>query len=265
MPSLFISHGAPDIVIQQNQYTSELTRFGTTLAGAKAIVVASAHWVTPAGAPIAINAAPHPPLIYDFGGFDRSLYSLQYPAPGNPQLAGRIDALLRAAGVPSRIERERGWDHGAWIPLALLAPQANIPVVEISIPARGAEDVLTSVGRALAPLRDEGVVLLGSGGVVHNLRLLRIGAPDAPVEEWATAFDRWFVERFQASDFESIRKYRTLAPHVMLAAPTTDHFDPIFFTAGSALPGDIPTTIVDGMMYSTLSMRCLALQPVAVQ
>jgi 4,5-DOPA dioxygenase extradiol len=248
-PLLFISHGAPSIALEEDGFTRAVHDFGQTLDAAPAMVVVSAHWQSRG---LRVNAAARPDPIYDFGGFAPELYTLRYDAPGEPALAREIARLTGAA-----LEEERGWDHGVWVPLRHLRPQADIPIVELSLPV-GAD--LMSIGRALAPLRDRGVVLTGSGGIVHNLRMIHLDDKFAPVDPWAHEFDAFVADALERRDFDAIAGYRTRAPHASLAVPTPEHFEPLLILLGAASAGDEVSTIFAGFQYGNLSMRTFTLR-----
>jgi 4,5-DOPA dioxygenase extradiol len=251
MPALFISHGAPSIAIEQDDFTRAVAAFGESLRGARAVAVVSAHWQTRT---IRVNAVAHPETIYDFGGFSEELYKIRYEAPGHPALAHKISTLLGGAAL----EETRGWDHGLWVPLRILLPAANVPIVEIAQPYPTTPAELLRIGQALAPLRDRGVVIVGSGGVVHNLRAIHLGDKNAPVDEWAKQFDDWFATHLATRDFDTLTRYRELAPHANLAVPTPEHFEPLFVALGASRETDSLATIYEGFHYGNLSMRTFA-------
>ncbi len=252
MPALFISHGAPSIALEQDDFTRAAAAYGATLAGARAIAVVSAHWRSRG---LRVNAVQRPETIYDFGGFSEELYKIRYEAPGDPALAREIATLLGGAAL----EESRGWDHGLWVPLRILFHEANIPIVEIAQPFPTTPEELMGIGQALAPLRDRGVAIIGSGGIVHNLRAIHLGDKNAPVDDWARQFDDWFPTHLAARDFATLVRYRDLAPHADLAVPTPEHFEPVFITLGATRPTDTLTTIYEGFHYGNLSMRTFAL------
>jgi len=249
-PALFIAHGAPTIAIEDSEATRAYRRFGESLRSASAIVLASAHWQTRGSA--RVNAVAKPEPIYDFGGFPDELYKIRYDAPGAPELARRIAALLN---VP--LETERGWDHGVWTPLLHLLPEAKIPVVELSLPHPAEPRHLLAIGRKLSPLRDEGIVIAGSGGIVHNLSLLRFGQAGAPPDPWAQSFDDWVAERVAARDFDALADYRN-REEARLAVPTPEHFEPLFIACGASRDDDTFVEIAQGIEYGNLSMRSFA-------
>lgn len=251
-PLVFISHGAPTVALEESDFTRAVRAYGAALAGARAVVVVSAHWQTRGG--IHVNAVPEPPTIYDFGGFSPELYRVRYDAPGDPALARRIATLL--GGAP--LEETRGWDHGLWVPLKHLLPAATVPIVEVSQPVPATPHDLLQLGRALAPLREEGVVLIGSGGIVHNLSRISLGDPHRPAEPWAKSFDDWVAARLERMEFAALAEYRAQAPNARDAVPTPEHFDPLFFIAGASDDADRFRSIYEGFEFGTLSMRTFA-------
>jgi len=257
LPVLFVSHGAPDAALGRNDYTRALGVFGQRLSP-RAAVVLSAHWEEPQ--PVHLTGAERTEVFHDFGGFPPELYELRYPAPGDPSLAAEIASLLEKDGVRAVVDRARKLDHGAWVPLRLLYPAADVPVVVLSLPRPRTPELLSRIGEILAPLRERGVLLVGSGGVVHNLARLRFGEKEAPVDDWAREFDEWVARRLAERDFLAILSYRTNAPHASLAVPTPEHFDPIFFVLGAAQPGDRAETLYEGFEYGNLSLRTFALR-----
>lgn len=258
IPAAFISHGSPMAALQQDEYTRALRELGRSVPAPKAIVVVSAHWETRGG--ILVTGAERPPLVYDFGGFPDELYALKYPSPGDPALAGRVADLLRGAGFSSQVDPGRGYDHGTWVPLRLTYPDPTVPVIQVSLPRPRTEHDVLRMGLALAPLRDEGVLLLGSGGVVHNLRIFEWDR-NAPVQGWARAFDDWAGARLAARDVEGLAAWRRQAPNGTLAVPTTEHFDPLFFTLGALRPADRIDDVFVGIQHGTMSLRSFALRP----
>jgi 4,5-DOPA dioxygenase extradiol len=224
-----------------------LKKFGDTHRDARAIVIVSAHWQT--RGEIRATSWERAPLVYDFGGFPKELYEITYPAPGEPSLAARI-----AGAVP---ESHRGLDHGAWVPLRLAWPDAHIPVVQVSLPAGTPQDVF-ALGRSLRPLRDEGIMIIGSGGIVHNLGLVHFSEKNSGIDPWAAEFDRWVADRLESRDVDALFEYRDRAPEAELAAPTPEHLDPMFVTLGASWPEDRLEMIYEGFHYGNLSMRSFA-------
>lgn len=257
-PAIFVAHGSPAVALEEDGYTRALARFAQEIPRPRAIVVVSAHGEAPD--PVRVTAGARPSLVYDFGGFPADLYRLTYPAPGEPALAAEIVALLADRGMPAVLDHDRGWDHGAWIPLRFMYPAADVPVVQASLPVPRSPGRLLEMGEALTPLRERGVLLLGSGGLVHNLRRVRFEQKDAPVEGWARAFDEWARDRLRALDVAALASYRTEAPSADLAVPTTEHLDPLFVVLGSARPGESAQDVFEGFHHGTLSMRSFALR-----
>jgi 4,5-DOPA dioxygenase extradiol len=240
IPSLFISHGGPNIVISDTAARRHLETLSTLVPRPEAIVIVSAHFETEG---VAVVTDPAPSMIYDFGGFPQQLYELRYPAPGDPRLAEEVFALLDRAGLqPARIG-SRGYDHGTWTPLLLAFPNADIPVVQVSIdPSRNAEWHYR-LGRALSPLREQGVLLIGSGHITHNLRaffsMVREGeAADPALPGKVEAFTTWFAETLAAGDTEALLAWKERAPFAVDNHPTDEHLMPIFFAYGAG--GDEP-------------------------
>jgi len=252
-PAVFISHGSPMVAIEHDGYTEALAGLGRAFPAARAVLVISAHWQTER--PVRVTAWERAPLVYDFGGFPEELYRLTYPAVGDPALAADVAGMLGEAGVAAVLEPRRGLDHGAWIPLRLAWPAAAIPVLEVTLPAPATPVELFGLGRALLPLRRRGIIVLGSGGIVHNLRRVRFHDRNAPVDAWAAEFDAWVAARLAAGDFDALLAYRQAGPHADLAVPSTEHFDPLFCVLGAAYEGEGTADIFAGFQYGNLSMR----------
>jgi 4,5-DOPA dioxygenase extradiol len=252
LPAVFLAHGSPMSALGGDSHAAALRAFGARHTGARAILVVSAHWQV--SQPVRVTAWDQAPLIYDFGGFPDELYKVTYPAPGSPIAAARVVNMLQSGGQQARFERERGLDHGAWTPLKLAWPEATTPVIEVSMPFVPPQE-LFQLGRALRPLRDDGFLLAGSGGIVHNLSRVRMQNKDAPVDEWAREFDTWVWDAVSARKLEALLAYRNTAPHARLSAPTTEHFDPLFVVLGMAYPDESLETIFEGFQYGNLSMR----------
>jgi 4,5-DOPA dioxygenase extradiol len=260
-PVLFVSHGAPTAALDRGPYAASLRRFGETLNGAarpEAIAVVSAHWQV--RGLIGVTGAARPETIHDFSGFPEPLYRLRYDVAGDPRLAARIAAQLSGAGVPAVVTPTRGLDHGAWVPLLLSLPEASIPVVQVALPAVPPEALL-GFGEALRPLRDQGVLLVASGGLVHNLGELDFADPDEPPAAWAVEFDRWAGDRAERQERQSLARWQRLAPHAARAHPQTDHLDPLLVAVGAAWPGEMAETIYQGMTHGSLSLRTFAFRP----
>ncbi len=219
------------VAIEQGPYQKALADFGQQQQPA-AIIAISAHWDS--DDTVSVSNAQRYRAVHDFGGFPRALYDLTYSPPGSPALAERITNRLQEAGFESELTKRDGIDHGVWIPLRLMYPQADIPLVQLSVPLELSPEKLFRIGQALAPFRREDALVLGSGGIVHNLRMFRGGPIDAPVEPWAAQFDSWFKEKLEARDVSSLERYAELAPHAAWAVPTVEHFAPVFLVLGAA-------------------------------
>lgn len=256
MPAVFISHGSPMVAVETGKYNEALAAFGRDVRP-EAIVVISAHWVS--DAKIRISSATQHKLIYDFGGFPRALYALQYPAKGSPALASEVADKLQENGFAAELDANRGLDHGVWIPLRAIYPAADIPVVEVSLPLTLEMRELMHVGEILAFLRQRGVMIMGSGGVVHNLALADIGRRDRPVDAWASAFDEWFETTMEAGNIDGLLQYEQLAPYAAEAVSTKEHFLPVFVVSGAASKTATMQTIYSGFEYGNISLRSYAL------
>ncbi|MCW8806842.1 MAG: dioxygenase [Rhodanobacter sp.] len=231
LPTLYISHGSPMTSLASAQVGLRLAELAASLPPPAAIVIASAHWLarTPH-----VGSAVAPQTIHDFHGFPEALYQLHYPAPGAPALAGHIGQLLADAGLPATLDPRRGLDHGAWVPLRLLYPRADVPVVPISIqPGLGPAHQL-AVGRALASLRGEGVLVIGSGSITHNLHDLGAGYSDARQAPYVRPFIEWIEQKLVAGDTEALLDYRRQSPGAERAHPTDEHLLPLFVALGAA-------------------------------
>lgn len=224
MPLVFLAHGAPPLFDDQ-EWLGQLGAWGTALPRARSILVLSAHWDA---RPATIGAVERKPLVYDFYGFPERYYRFQYPSPGAPELAARVREVLAAKGIAHRDDPERGLDHGVYCPLAGMFPKADVPVLQVSLPGLDPKE-LVAFGRALAPLADEGVLVVGSGFLTHNLRTL-----GQPVATWAMEFDRWAEENLVRRDVDALVDFRAKAPGAALAHPTHEHFAPVLVTAGAA-------------------------------
>ncbi|UVL00271.1 class III extradiol ring-cleavage dioxygenase [Pseudomonas sp. B21-048] len=225
-PSLYISHGSPMLALEPGASGPALARLAAALPKPKAIVIVSAHWES---SELLVSSTSQPETWHDFGGFPQALFEVQYPAPGNPQLAAQVVEQLKADGLPAHIDSQRPFDHGVWVPLSLMYPQADIPVVQISLPTRGGPALQTRVGHALASLREQGVLLIGSGSITHNLRELDWHAGPESVEPWAKAFRDWMIERLEANDEAALHDYRQQAPNAVRNHPSDEHLLPLYF------------------------------------
>ncbi|MBG8560891.1 MULTISPECIES: class III extradiol ring-cleavage dioxygenase [Pseudomonas] len=230
LPSLFISHGSPMLALEPGASGPALARLAAQLPRPRAIVVMSAHWET---TELRVTSNPHPPTWHDFGGFPAALYAVQYPAPGDPQLAEQVRQRLNEAGLPTTLDAKRPFDHGAWVPLSLMYPAADIPVVQVSLPSQHGPAYQQQVGQALAALREEGVLLIGSGSITHNLRELDWHAGPESVEPWALAFRDWMIDKLAAGDTPALHDYRRQAPFAVRNHPSDEHLLPLYFARGA--------------------------------
>ena len=256
VPSLFVAHGSPLTVVDKD-CARHLAKFGSRQKNLRAIIVVSAHWET-TGA-IHVSSNPKPQLVYDFVGFPSWLYNFSYAATGDRALAQAIALRLQQAGVDARLDPERGLDHGVWVPLSMAFPDAVIPIVQVSLPSPSRPETLLAMGKALAPLRLENVLLVGSGGIVHNLARLQDDTPDNIADPWASEFDTWVREQAGKMDTGALVDYQRLAPHAAAAVPTPEHYDPLLFVMGTALPSDSVIDVYEGFRYGSLSLRTFAL------
>jgi len=231
MPVVFISHGSPTLAIEDGEAHRFLRAYGDRLGRPRAILVLSAHFTAPVAT---VTAAEAPETIHDFYGFPRVLYGMTYPAPGDPGLADDIARRLTAAGIPARTDASRGLDHGAWIPLALMYPEADVPVVQVAIDPRRDAAYHYDLGQQLASLRNEGVLIIGSGGVTHNLRELEWGAEDADVPEWAASFNEWVAAAIADERIDDLLAYRERGPNAARNHPTEEHYFPLLCALGAA-------------------------------
>lgn len=229
LPSLYISHGSPMTALQPGLTGTRLAELAGTLPKPKAIVMASAHWLSRRPQ---VGSAAMPETIHDFRGFPAPLYQLRYPAPGAPALAARVMQLL--ADLAPVANPERGLDHGAWVPLRLLYPEADIPVVPISIQPELGPAHQYALGQALAPLRDEGVLVIGSGSITHNLHDLGAGYSDERQAPYVKPFIDWIEQKLAAGDIDALLDYRRQAPFAERAHPTDEHLLPLFVALGAA-------------------------------
>jgi 4,5-DOPA dioxygenase extradiol len=262
VPALFVSHGAPLFAIDAGTTGPALTQWGQGLRaqfpGLRGVVIMSPHWMARSAQ---VMTGPQPATWHDFGGFPQALYQLQYPAPGSPALAQEVLSLLQAAGVAAQGDAARPFDHGAWVPLMHLFPDADLPVVQVALPAGAGPAEVYALGAALRGLRSQGVLVVGSGSMTHNLSEFFGGAREpAP---YVLEFSRWVEDALVRGDMKALLNYRSQAPHAARAHPTEDHFLPIFFALGAAGDDLQPQYLSREVMYSMLSMDAFALQPSA--
>jgi 4,5-DOPA dioxygenase extradiol len=253
MPAIFFGHGNPMNALLDNSYTERWSAIGTSIARPKAILCISAHWYVP-GSAVTVNTAPR--TIHDFGGFPRELYEVQYPAPGDPELARRVQKLL--APIPVDFEERWGLDHGTWSVLCHVYPKADIPVVQLSIDETKPASFHYDIGQRLAPLREEGVLIVGSGNLVHNLHAYAWGRHAVDPFDWAVRFEREARGLLQSGDYRPLVQYETLGREAQLSIPTPDHYLPLLYVIGArswADPLTFPVEGVDGGSISMLSVQ----------
>ena len=250
LPTLFLSHGSPMHAVSPGAVGDAWAALGQRIAAPDAILIASAHWET--SIPM-VTGNPQPETIHDFAGFPKALYAIRYPAPGAPALAARVVSMLKDAGVDAGVDSSRGLDHGAWVPLRWMYPDAGIPVVQLAVqPARGTAHHL-ALGRALASLRYENVLIIGSGHATHNLRdWIGHRGPSAPMP-YAVAFSRWLEATLAAHDASALVDYRDEAPEAARAHPTEEHFLPIFVAYGAAGDDASVERVVNGYENGALA------------
>lgn len=242
LPSLFISHGSPMLALNKTPAHAFLRELGSQLSP-KAVVVVSAHWES---LTLKVSASTKPETIHDFGGFPRALFECQYPAPGNPELAERLAVLLGAERV------ERGLDHGAWVPLSLMFPDADVPVVSLSLPVRWSNAELVALGDQIAALREEGILIIGSGSLTHNL--YEIMPQESPMPAWVDEFATWVSDRLIANDREALLNWEN-APQARKNHPTPEHFQPLLVAMGA---GDGAKQLHHSVEHGVLAMDVYA-------
>lgn len=254
LPTLFVSHGAPHFALRPGAAGALLQRTAEALPRPRALLVVSPHWRTP---DLRVGSSARPPTIHDFRGFAPALYAVRHPAPGHPELAARTLQLLRQAGQDARADPQRGLDHGAWVPLRHLDPDATLPVFQVSMPADLDAPGAVALGRVLAPLRQEGVLLIGSGSLTHNLHEFFSGRTEDA--GYAAAFVRWVRAAVQRADHAALAETLSRAPHAARAHPTPEHFLPLLVALGAAW-GEPASTVLDGGWDSpVLSMESYVL------
>ena len=245
MPALYLSHGAPPLA-DDAVWTRQLAAWSAELPRPESILVVSAHWES---APLTVGATGTVPLTYDFGGFEQRFYEVEYAAPGAPQLARDVAALVARPGRPVYQDPDRGLDHGAYVPLVEMFPEADIPVLQVSMPTLDPRE-LFELGRTLAPLRDQGVLIIGSGFTTHNLREAMFGDTTGGAPQWGHEFDQWAKETVESGDVDAVLDFERVAPAGRRAHPRTEHFAPLFVTMGASADRGIDAhTAVDGFWF----------------
>jgi len=250
MPALYIGHGAPPL-LDDPTWSRQLAAWATDLPRPKAILIVSAHWES---APVSLSASGVE-LVYDFGGFAPKYYAMRYDTPDATALAQRIAAMMPDT-EPVHQHASRGLDHGAWVPLKIMFPEADIPVLQMSLPTQDPYRLL-ALGERLRPLRDEGVLIIGSGFLTHGLPFLRDWSIDAAAPGWSSDFDHWAAEALAAGDVDALASYKSKAPGMPYAHPTVEHYTPLFITLGAATdPAAAGIQVIDGF-WMGLSKRSL--------
>jgi 4,5-DOPA dioxygenase extradiol len=247
-PALFIGHGSPMNAIEDNRYTRAWRNLGQQLTPPRAILAVSAHWYIHG---TAITAMPDPRTIHDFGGFPQSLFDVRYPAPGDVALASEVRDML--APVPVSLDETWGLDHGTWSVLIHMYPQARIPVLQLSIDATQPPLFHYELGKQLGALRDAGIMIFGNGNVVHNLRTIQ-WQPDAPVPQWASAFNDYVGNAVRRGDHAALIDYEAAGASARLAVPSLEHYLPLLYVLGAARDGESPKILIDGLELGTISM-----------
>ena len=257
MPSLFLSHGAPTLPLTDTPARTFLSQLGGTLAPPRAIVVISAHWETTTPT---VSAVDRNETIHDFRGFPSALYEMRYPAPGSPQVAARVAELLRAADIDCKTDHSRGLDHGAWVPLLLMYPQPGIPVLQLSVQPHRGPAHHHRVGRALAPLRQEGVLIIGSGSFTHDLSEFRGHGPKDPSPDWVNQFADWMHAELTSGRTGHLLDYRRHAPFATKNHPTEEHLLPLYAALGAAGENAAAERLHASATYSVLRMDVYGFQ-----
>jgi 4,5-DOPA dioxygenase extradiol len=253
MPAIFFGHGNPLNALLRNQYTEAWSNIGNSLPRPKAVLCISAHWYLPG---TAVTAMVQPRTIHDFGGFPRELYEVEYPAPGAPELARRVQSLLAPVAVELD-EESWGLDHGAWSVLCHVFPHADVPIVQLSIDETQPPEYHYELGKRLAPLRDEEILIVGSGNLVHNLHTYAWGRRDVEPFDWAVRFEKLARELLLKGEHTPLVDYESLGRDALLSAPTPDHYLPLLYVIGCGGSGDVtfPVEGFDGGSISMLSVQ----------
>jgi 4,5-DOPA dioxygenase extradiol len=251
MPSYFFAHGAPSIVLEDNEYTQLLKNFKDHSPRPKAIVLFTAHWEETVQT---VSAAETYETIYDFGGFQDELYEMTYPAKSDRSLSDQVHSLFLKHDIQSVLNERRGLDHGAWSVLKLLYPEADIPIVALSVNRNLNNEQQYRIGKALSELREQDVLIIGSGGTVHNLR--RLNWQSEGIDVWAEQFDNWLQSKIESWDTEALFQYRELAPYAIDAVPTNEHFIPLLLAMGTGDTKRQAKLLHRSYQYGNLSLSC---------
>jgi 4,5-DOPA dioxygenase extradiol len=253
MPAIFFGHGNPMNALLKNDWTEAWAGIGRTIETPRAILCVSAHWYLPA---TLVTAMTVPRTIHDFGGFPRELFQVQYPAPGDPELAQHVRELLKPIDVG--LDQEWGLDHGTWSVLCHVFPNANVPIVQLSINETQPPQFHFELGKRLRPLRDEGILIAGSGNLVHNLHTYAWGRHMPEPYDWAVRFEMTARELMQNGNFEPLINYETLGRDALLSIPTPDHYIPLLYILGAARPNDTLSFPVEGVDGGSISMLAIS-------
>jgi 4,5-DOPA dioxygenase extradiol len=252
MPAIFVGHGSPMNALDENAYTAVWRQLGAKLPRPRAILAISAHWTTHG---TSVTAMASPPTIHDFGGFPQALFDIRYPAPGDPALAARVQALL--APLPVQLDQDWGLDHGVWSVLLKVYPEADVPVLQLSLDLTQPASYHYELGARLAPLREEGVLLFATGNVVHNLRRMNFDA-GAPTPAWARDFNRKVRASLLGDAPQQLAHFADWGPEAQLAVPTIEHFLPLLYVMGCRQPDEPVTVLADGIEAGAISMLSVA-------
>lgn len=253
MPALFIGHGSPMNALADNSFTQALKRMGREFPEPRAIVVISAHWMTPG---TWVTAMERPKTIHDFYGFPQALFDVQYPAPGSPATAEKVCLQVSVPSV-QKDDHQWGLDHGTWSVLRHMYPGAHIPIVQLSLDREATAQEHLRIGEQLKGLREQGVMIVGSGNIVHNLRQIR-WEPQAEPYDWALEFDEWAKRRLEARDFKALLEGSASSAAGRLSVPTTEHYDPLFYVLGASDNGDDLKFEYEEIQNGSISMRCVS-------
>lgn len=233
LPSLFVAHGAPLLAIEDNEYTQFLGQLSNKLPSPKAVVLFSAHWESQRQK---VSKVKKFETIYDFGGFPKALYEIKYPAKGDRTVTKQIESVFQNQGIPYELDTKRGLDHGAWVVLREIYPNATIPIISMSVNPDLSPMEQYNIGKTLSQLREQDILIIASGGTVHNLGLVKMGNGDGTIDSWALDFDTWLEDKLSNWDLNALFNYQALAPSAELAVPSygKEHFIPIFYAMGAA-------------------------------
>lgn len=257
-PTLFLSHGSPMHAIEPGAAGITWAALAKALPRPAAVLMVTAHWES--RQPM-LSGHSRPPMIYDFGGFPEALYQIDYPAPGAPDVAARAQQLLEAATMAAGIDNQRGLDHGTWVPLLKMYPQADVPVVQLSVQPGMTPRHHLDIGRALSPLAREGVLIVGSGHLTHNLRDWMLARGQTSPAPYALDFQRWVFDRLMTHDIDRLTRYRSEAPDAVRAHPTEEHFLPLFVALGAAGEHARAERVFDGFEGNALAMDAYRFSP----